>query len=259
MICDNEMSFYYNQGINGRFRYYRCPGCGLVSLDYMTESNQKKYERPSARIERSMKDKLKTYSFIENHIPARGRMLDIGCGGGRLLQIARDDGWIVKGIDISPHFADNVRATHNIDAVAGDFLSYEFNGEIFDLVIMRHVLEHLADPIAAMKKVHSLLAPGGYGLFEFPNINSPGLRFKRWLIKNGVLRKRYHPDYTPGHRHEFSRQSFYRLAESTGFDILAWETYSSDSVWNELFTRIPVGNKARTLIRLSVHSPSFNP
>lgn len=254
IICNSVMTLYYTQGNDNRYRYFRCTDCGLVSLDPAVKTDQKKYEKPSGapasvRHKKAEIEKHQTSSFIASNIRERGRLLDIGCGRGRLLAISRDDGWEVTGIDISEVFAAFARNEYGVDAVSGDFLMYDFHGRIFDMVVMRHVLEHLDDPVAALKKVSTLLKPGGHALFEFPNIESPGLRLKRWLRNTGLHRKTYPDGYTPGHRHEFARSSFARLAESTGFSVLSWETYSAAPLWNIFFNRVPVGNKARTLVR----------
>ncbi|MDD5675558.1 MAG: hypothetical protein PHC61_15415, partial [Chitinivibrionales bacterium] len=65
----------------------------------------------------------------------------------------------------------------------------------------------------------------------------------------GLHKKRYDPAWMPGHATEFCRPSFVRLLSETGFRLVKWQTYSHKPVMNCIYAGIPVGNKARALIR----------
>lgn len=252
-LCEIPMELYYTQGNAGQFRYHRCPECRLVSLERPERTDQAKYERPPSNPEKkrakAIKEKNQSYRFLMRYMPMRGRLLDIGCASGRLLQIARDDGWDVMGIDISERFVESARKSFGVKAVAGDFLTYDFGPEGFDVVVLRHVFEHLDDPLVSMRRVRELVRSGGHAFLEFPNIESPGARLKRFVQKTGIRRKRYHEGYMPGHAHEFCTASFHRLIHLTGFELVRWETYAANPFYNALFNTIHIGNKARTIIR----------
>jgi 2-polyprenyl-3-methyl-5-hydroxy-6-metoxy-1,4-benzoquinol methylase len=119
----------------------------------------------------------------------------------------------------------------------------------FDLICLRHVLEHLPDSLLAMRKIREMLAPGGMVLVEMPNIEGIDTKLKRWMADTGLHRKQFASDYVVGHCNEFCRHSFEYLAAQTGFDLLRWETYSKKRLTNFVYNRIPIGNKARALIR----------
>ena len=73
-----------------------------------------------------------------------------------------------------------------------DFLEYENDkDELYDTVVLRHVLEHLVDPILSMEKIHSFLKPSGYGVLEFPNIESLYMRVQRFILKTRLHKKNY--------------------------------------------------------------------
>ena len=59
----------------------------------------------------------------------------------------------------------------------------------------------------------------------------------------------YAADYVPGHCNEFSRPSFEYLTCETGVVLLHWGTHSKKRLRNLLYNRLPIGNKARALIR----------
>jgi hypothetical protein len=94
-----------------------------------------------------------------------------------------------------------------------------------------------------------MLAPGGMVLLEMPNIEGIDTKLKRWMADAGLHRKKFASSYVVGHCNEFCRESFEYLAAETGFRLLRWETYSKKRLTNFIYNRIPIGNKARALIR----------
>ena len=131
--------------------------------------------------------------------------------------------------------------------ITKDFLEYE-DDDRFDVVVLRHVLEHLADPVAAMRKIHLLLRTGGRALLEFPNIDALDRRVSRFLARAGLYRKRYRASYRPGHYHEFCKEAFQYLARKTRFELIVWETYSSKRLLSHFYRHIGIGNKARAFL-----------
>lgn len=130
--------------------------------------------------------------------------------------------------------------------ITRNFLEFDDSGAVkYDVVVLRHVLEHLPDPVLAMRKINGLLVPGGRAILEFPNIAAWELTLKRRMKNLGLHRKKYRDGYVPGHCTEFSRKSFGFLAAAAGFEIEVWETYSYHPFTNFLLGCIPAGVKAR--------------
>ena len=163
------------------------------------------------------------------------------------LAIGRLRGNLVTGVTLS----DLAIRQHGAVVVRADEaqVTYDIRDFLSRAIVLRHVLEHLPDPLAAMAIFRTLLAPGGHVLLEFPNIDGIDFRVKRWLHRTGLHRRRWPSDYRPGHCNEYDLPSFRHLADRTGFDLRAWETYSSGPVRNQLLRHWPVGTKARALIR----------
>jgi len=108
---------------------------------------------------------------VKKHVPVKGDYLDIGCGFGSVLYFFKKDGWKVNGLELSADLANHVISSLNIPVDVCNFLHYK-NTKQFDLVSLRHVLEHLPDSNAAMIKISELLKKNGFAHFEFPNISS---------------------------------------------------------------------------------------
>ena len=257
-LCGSEnLELYYTQGDNDQYKFYKCLHCKLVNYDLCTGLHQEKYARspidPGDRKHKQNRGQTETYHFIERYVGKPGKLLDIGCGNGRLLFLAQKKGWSVKGLELSGFLADSVKQATGIEVEVCNFLAYKMGkNELFDMVVLRHVLEHLPDPILAMNKVHSLLNLDGYAVLEFPNIEGLDLKFKRFLGRIGLHKKSYLSHYKPGHCQEFCKDSFEFLLAETGFRLERWRTYSSKACFRYFnFNR---GNKARVLIRKCVSS-----
>ena len=109
------------------------------------------------------------------------RVLEIGCGHGFMLaRLERD--YETYGVDISGYAIDQVEnfAPNSICTVADieQELPEHLKAGSFDMVVAKYVFEHLADPPAAMRRVASLLRPGGMLFFSVPNTDSIGARWK---------------------------------------------------------------------------------
>lgn len=179
-------------------------------------------------------------------------MLDIGCGNGRLMYLARRAGWQVKGLELSEEMAEMVRARLEAEVIVADFLEVEpdtISETPFDLVCLRHVLEHLPDCKLAMRKLRQLVRPDGRVLIEIPNVESVSKKVKRFLTNIGLRRTKYPAEMSIGHANEFCKTSFEYLLKETGFELVRWETYSKKPLANYLYNRIHIGNKARALIK----------
>lgn len=176
--------------------------------------------------------------------------MEIGCGNGRLLYLAQQAGFEVCGLELSSFLAESVRQRLSIAVEALDFFAFQAPpGVWYDVVILQHVLEHLAQPVEAMNRIRQLLRPGGLALLEFPNTDGLDLRFKRALERVGLRRKNYPSDYKPGHANEFCRRSFALLARKSGFRVESWRTYSWKPLTDLFYGFLAIGNKARVVVR----------
>jgi 2-polyprenyl-3-methyl-5-hydroxy-6-metoxy-1,4-benzoquinol methylase len=117
----------------------------------------------------------------------RGRtFLDIGCAHGYTLARLENE-FDTYGMDVSAYAIGRARDiaprswTRVHDITSG--FPEELAGVEFDVVLLKHVLEHLPEPGAAIWRVADRLRAGGALLFSVPNTTSPGIRLKgaRWF------------------------------------------------------------------------------
>lgn len=136
-------------------------------------------------------------------------VLDIGCGTGWTTSIWQKNGFTVTGLEPSQSRSDIARKTYGISVVHNHIEHFKPT-EKFDVIIMRHLLEHIADPVSTLTAVKSFLKPNGILLIVIPNINCIG----RYIFQENwewVL---------PWHLHFYTPKTLRRLLEKTGYQKL---------------------------------------
>lgn len=219
--------------------------CGVDQTQY-TET----YVSPEDTDHPFNRDIRQSWRFLRRHVDGAASIMDIGCGSAGLLYLARREGWDVHGMELTEKAARDIAADQGIEVIVANFLDYENpEGRQYDVVVLRHVLEHLPDSMLAMRQIGSLLKPGGLALLEFPNTASISYGVKRVLKNAGLRNRKFSSDWRPGHVNEFCRTSFEYLLSKTGFELVVWRTYSSRELANAFYRVIPVASKARALVR----------
>lgn len=104
---------------------------------------------------------------------AQRKVLDIGCGSGEWLLVAREAGWTAVGSDPDP-VAKAGAAELGLEVRQGGAEAWEDQPGSFDAISMSHVIEHVHDPIDTLRRVFDLLGPGGQLFIECPNIDALG-------------------------------------------------------------------------------------
>ena len=90
------------------------------------------------------------------------RLLDVGCGAGDLLAAAAAAGLTVSGVEVARQpLALAERAVPGADLRIGDAHELPFAADAFDLVALVQVLEHLANPVLALREAGRVTARGG--------------------------------------------------------------------------------------------------
>jgi 2-polyprenyl-3-methyl-5-hydroxy-6-metoxy-1,4-benzoquinol methylase len=103
----------------------------------------------------------------------KGSLLEVGFGSGALLELAKQKGWLVLGLEIDQGCVDQMLAK-GISAHKSSILGCEAERESFDVVTMYSVIEHVLDPIAYLNKASELLKPGGILILRLPDTEAEG-------------------------------------------------------------------------------------
>jgi SAM-dependent methyltransferase len=142
----------------------------------------------------------------------KGQLLDIGAGEGWATNFSREYGLEYHVVEIHPDLADNLEKKGAI------IVAKEIEGLIpqwnrkFDVVFLRHVLEHLPDPIGDMGKISKCLGPEGLLYVALPN------------FLKGIPKAGFRVDYLrPVHISYFTPHKLEWVLHSAGLQIVAMD------------------------------------
>lgn len=114
--------------------------------------------------------------FARHHLPAvsrwagqPGRLLDVGCGSGLFLNLARQAGWKGTGIEFDAVTADWGRRAYGLDVRCGTLHDALADGETFHAITLFDYLEHSPEPGRDLDALISRLEPGGLLFIRVPN------------------------------------------------------------------------------------------
>ncbi len=140
------------------------------------------------------------------------RFLDIGCNTGFGVEAARQLGFRATGVDLSGEAIEIAASLYPQNRfVAGTAQNFAKNGEEFDAILCREVVEHMPEVHSFMVALKSLLKPGGILWLTTPDAG----HFR--VPKNFPEWKEVIP---PEHLSYFNRQSLERLLGEYGIEIL---------------------------------------
>src|SRR2546429_520332 len=105
------------------------------------------------------------------YLPARGRLLDVGCANGAVLKSAEAllKGWELHGFDLNDRHRDEVLRLPGVVSFTSGSLT-KLPHRQFDLIVLWHTLEHIPAPQGVLTELRDLLAPDGFLLVQVPDI-----------------------------------------------------------------------------------------
>ena len=204
--------------------FVRCTTCTTVYKQFETPDIRPAtfYEKDYFQGRKSGRDKRfdhrvkKAMRWIKSAMelgPTRS-MLDVGCSLGYVVAAGKQLGLDSAGSDIS-EYAVKVCRERGLRAEVGTLDHQPFLDGSFDLITMKHVLEHTPTPNVALKEIRRLLSPGGRVLVAVPNLHY-------W---KGIFLRRSYRYFRPddlGQQHYvyYTTETMTRLLEANGFEVL---------------------------------------
>ncbi len=153
-----------------RREYVRCRGCGLIFLKDTDPQKERAfyetgaYDRSPA--ERGARLELRAVIFEEGlqeiaRFKKPGRILDVGCGNGQFLTLARGRGWETYGVELSPLSCAHAREVNGLNVFRGELAEAGFADSFFDVVTLYDVLCCVPFPLEQLVEIHRILKVGG--------------------------------------------------------------------------------------------------
>ncbi|MEW5902978.1 MAG: class I SAM-dependent methyltransferase [Pseudomonadota bacterium] len=178
-----------------------------------------------------------------------GRLLDVGCGGGRFLRRMQKRGWQVVGTDFDEQATRKVSDRYGIETHVGDLPQCALPAASFDAITLSQAIEHLYDPQATLRECLRLLKPGGLLVLTTPNATSIG------ASEFGASWRGWE---APRHLQLFTVASLSALTRAAGLDIVEARTCSAGSaVVYRVSREIAQGNPGNWWQQLSALAWSY--
>lgn len=196
----------------------KCSACGFVFAQKIpTEQELIAYYDGYGRNDYLSPITIKRYNeLLDQMEPFRktNKLLDVGCGIGYFLEVAKERGWEVYGTEYTDR-AIEICEGKGITMQQGKLDPSKFEAESFDIITSFEVLEHINNPIEEINNFYQLLRKGGLVYLTTPNFNSL-LRYR--------LKERYDVITYPEHLSYFTPSTLKKLFTQCGFRKLKIQT-----------------------------------
>jgi 2-polyprenyl-3-methyl-5-hydroxy-6-metoxy-1,4-benzoquinol methylase len=145
-------------------------------------------------------------------------ILDVGCGSGFFLDIAKEKKWITTGDELNQSDAKIARS-HGHRVFTDRIEEIDFKKEKFSAITLWDVFEHIVDGRPFLKTLSKLLTPEGVVFMQIPNSGSLAAR---------IMQEKCNMFHTLGHVSLYNPDTIERMAKRSGFKIVHMETVISE-------------------------------
>ena len=136
-----------------------------------------------------------------------GRILDVGSGDGSFLKVAAEAGWNAVGIERSHMIARLSQQRSGQPVVEGSATGLPIGGESFEVVVLWDVLEHIDDPLRALREAGRVVKKGGL----------VHIRVRNGPLQLAMRRRSFPRGASVVHNVAFSSHGLRRALEMAGF------------------------------------------
>ncbi|MBU3911586.1 MAG: class I SAM-dependent methyltransferase [Candidatus Omnitrophica bacterium] len=159
--------------------------------------------------EKDFRSFARNFMKVVSRHQRKGRLLDIGCAVGFMLEEARTMGFEAKGIELNEK-ARQIASSKGFEVTGWHIGDPAYKKSAFDVILLNHVLEHISEPNGFMKDISNILKDTGILVIGVPNHASLVVR---------LYRNRWYGWGIPEHIWHFDRKSLAYLLSRNGFRI----------------------------------------
>lgn len=206
----------------------KCNGCMVEFLDpqlndeELTKLYSETYYTPwglagSAENEALKRMKIATFNLrldlVQTFVP-KGKLLDVGCATGYLLEAAKEKGFDVYGVEFSEYSSQLAKQKFGNEKIHNGILETSpFATNFFDVITMFDLIEHVRIPQVVLEKAKSLLSDNGVIMISTPDTGSTShsLMGKKWT------------HYKLEHFFYFNKASMNLAADRSGLKVVHYE------------------------------------
>lgn len=176
----------------------------------------------------------KTFKILKKFLKNNGKFLDIGCGYGFILKkIAKEYKKIeLYGVDVKPGIKNYLNK--NVNFLLADCYSLPFENEQFDYVALFEVVEHLYNPLYALREVNRVLKPGGLLFISTPNLTRFAVLFSLILNKSPFKDIKNFEINGASHLREFSCEELKELLFLSNFSTEYFEYFDYNAIYDSI-------------------------
>lgn len=233
-VCGEEAASVYRSGVTSvysrkKYDVAHCAACGHYFTSPAPESaelddiytNKYSYDAHSL-IDAEKRMRARNYANFIARLEGANSALEVGCMHGLLLQELKRRGLKVAGVELDPEAVRYCR-DHGLDVVQSSIEDHlEKAGNQHDIIIMSHVIEHIADPRKQLDGLRQRMADGGRLVLITPNSQAPT---RRWFGRYWGYWQ------VPVHINHFNEQSMAELLKRSGFELVETRYYGADSLF----------------------------
>lgn len=234
-LCDFNNHSLVFEGIDRKlcvskekFRVVKCQSCGLIfnnprlKEEFLSEYYPRSYP-PYQSFKAELKPNLLRkilYRFSNSEFYRmsrcidrltkghKGKLLDVGCGNGKLLYVMKKLGWDVYGVEPDKNCCEYVTKTLGIEVSNGTLMDTKFSNNFFDVVVFRHSFEHLMNPNDILEEVHRVLQKEGTLVIILPDAGS---------IEARLFREKWSGFDLPRHICHYTQKTIGAILAKNGF------------------------------------------
>ncbi len=239
-LCGKRLRPWFSKGDR---HYERCRSCGVLVVPEgvaTDASGASIYEAETSVFEAdgnagyyfdhrtNLANSRRKLAFVERHLAAGSSLLDAGANFGHFLSVAAGS-YRARGFDLSPAAVAWSRQHLGVDSVVASVYDPPEAGAPWAAITAWDVIEHLADPERALRRLRALLASRGWLFLSTPDAGSALAR---------LLGRRWHYLDPVQHVTVFSRRALVALLERTGFELVAARSLGHDYRVRYVFDRL---------------------